>query len=167
MTKVECLRRMLTKLAGQDVSTSEDDTVCELLHKIGDYVGSSEKSNISSEFTGSVNSDRFTGTCGVIASKSNANYQIVTNVNITALAQGDALGKVATITLPEEVRDFQSVYVTAYYSKTSGETTTYDFMHVGLIHTSGQETADIHILETMQLQADDVIMFAGQFNFMA
>lgn len=167
MTKVECLRRMLANLGGQEAITSEDDTVCELLHKIADYVGTSKKTNISSKFTGTINTDKYSGTCGINALKSNANYQIDTNINITALATGNALGKVATITIPEGMRDFQSQYVTAYYSIKSGETTTYAFMNVGLSHVRNEATAEIHILDSISVSANDIISFAGQFKFMA
>lgn len=39
MTKVDCLKRIYQAVGGTDDIISHDETICELLHKIGDCIG--------------------------------------------------------------------------------------------------------------------------------
>ncbi|MCQ2308204.1 MAG: hypothetical protein MJ000_11695 [Bacteroidales bacterium] len=168
MTKVKCLQRILNSLAGKNVSAPEDDTVCDLLHKIGDVVGvSTKKEDISSKFVGTVNDSLFTGTCTPKVIKSGVCYEMSVSISITAKEACTALGKVASVSLPDEAKLVGVQYVATYRAlqKTSG--TTYTFGHAGLIHPGTNDSRDIHVLDSVSMDAGDTLMFDARFLFIA
>lgn len=127
-----------------------------------------KKEDITSEFTApTLNTDKYSGTCNVGVLKSGATYQVNVNCNVTGVAAGTTLGKVATIAFPESIRSFSTRYEVAYCRMTRSGVETYQVINVGLIHTYGEATAELQILTDGLLAIDDNLLFGCQFIFIA
>lgn len=167
---VHCLKRLATKVTNEkNVSNIEGDTKNDLICFIADNLNiSGEKIDITSKFSQPVvNADKYNGVCTVGGLKSNANYQINLNVNVTAKASGTTLGIIATIDIPEDMRSFASRHEIAYYIILHEETQSYKSGVVGLIHSYGEATAQLQLLDAVSIQEGDTIIFGTQFNFIA
>ena len=171
MDKVKCLKEIYKQLGGTESILPTNDTVCEILHKIAallpNVVGGSGEIKTET-LTTEINSDKFESLCNVVATSTGKIHQINVNFNCTAKVQANLLGKVATITLPEELRNLQTQYETMYCSIGIDGNSAYHIGSVGLTHSIGEETADINILNSdLSVVANAQIIFGCQFIFIA
>ena len=168
MDKVHCLKKLYTKVTGKEITDPNVDTICEVLHLLADDIDITNKEDITTEFaTPILNTDKYSGTCSVGVLKSGATYQVNVNCNVTGVAAGSTLGKVATITFPEDIRSFSTRYEVAYCSMTRTGVVTYQVINVALVHTYGEATAELQILTDGLLAIDDNLIFGCQFIFIA
>lgn len=168
MDKVDCLKQLYTKITGKAISDVNADTVCEILHLLSKDVDNINREDITTEFvTPILNSDKYSGTFNVGVLKSGAVYQVNVNCNVTGVAAGTTLGKVATINFPENIRSFSNRYEVAYCCMTRSGVATYQVINVALIHAYGEASAEFQILTDGLLAIDDNLLFGCQFIFMA
>lgn len=103
MDKISCLRAILAKLAGEDICTYNDDTICEILHKMIPYIKSAPE-NVSNQFNViPIDGNNLTITnSSIIAKKTESIYQIDIVIDFTvAINMPNGITQLFNLEIPE------------------------------------------------------------------